>query len=153
HRQRIASVAFSPDGRTVLTGAEGAEREGHSARLWDVASGRPVGPPLRHPGAGTVMTVGFSGDGETVFTGSRRDQGTVRLWDAATGQPRGQPLAHKEFDFVYDATFSPDGRTVLTGSTGAIGGAATLFDAATGQPLPGPELETREVGAVAFSPD
>ena len=36
-------MAYGPDGKTVLTGSWGK-----TARLWDAASGRPLGPALRH---------------------------------------------------------------------------------------------------------
>ena len=68
-------MAFSPDGKTVITGCED-----RTARLWDASTGRPIGPPLTHQGA--VMAVAFSPDGTTVITGSR--DGTARFWDVAT---------------------------------------------------------------------
>jgi WD40 repeat protein len=70
-----------PDGR-VLTGCED-----HKARLWDVATGKLLGPPLAHQGS--VQAVAFSPDGRTLLTGSH-DQ-TARLWDAATAKPLGPP--------------------------------------------------------------
>jgi tetratricopeptide (TPR) repeat protein len=98
-------VAFSPDGKTVLTGCQDG-----TARLWKADTGKPTGPPLRHPAA--VGAVTFSPDGRTILTGSSDE--TARLWDAATGQPIGKPLEHA--DIVYAVAFSPDGKTVLTGS-------------------------------------
>jgi tetratricopeptide (TPR) repeat protein len=98
-------VAFSPDGKTVLTGSED-----RTARLWDATTGRPLGPPMTH--LGQVDSVAFSPDGKTVLTGS--GDKTARLWDAATGRPLGPPLDHQ--GAVMSVAFSPDGTTVLTGS-------------------------------------
>jgi tetratricopeptide (TPR) repeat protein len=98
-------VAFSPDGKTVLTGSLDL-----AARLWDVMTGRPLGPPLEHQS--WVRAVAFSPDGKTVLTGG--DDRTARLWDATTGRPLGPPLTHQ--GWVRAVAFSPDGKTVLTGS-------------------------------------
>jgi WD40 repeat protein len=71
-------VAFSPDGKTVLTGSAD-----NTAQLLDAATGRPLGPPLTHQGV--VRAVAFSPDGKTVITGSLDK--TARLWDVATALP------------------------------------------------------------------
>ena len=59
-----------------------------TARLWDAATGEPIGQPMAHQGG--VSAVAFSPDGKTVLTGS--GDGTARLWDAATGAARRRPL-------------------------------------------------------------
>ena len=43
-------------------------RSDRTARLWDLASGRPLGEPMPH--RGEVSAVAFSPDGRTVLTGS-----------------------------------------------------------------------------------
>jgi hypothetical protein len=94
----------------------------------------------------SVLSVAFSPDGKTVFTGS--DDGTARLWNAETGQPLGIPMKHEQL--VSSVAFSPDGTQVVTGS---YDGTARLWDAATGNPVSSPMKHERAVFSVAFSPD
>ena len=79
-------MAFSPDGKAVLTGSDLG-----TARLWDAATGRPLGH-RRCAIRASVAGVAFSPDGKTVLTGY--EDGTARLWDAATGRLLGTPMAH-----------------------------------------------------------
>src|SRR5436305_1774326 len=90
HRKAVLTfkaMAFSPDGKAVLTGSADP-----TARLWDAATGQPIGPPLEHRAA--VDAVSFSPDGKAVLTTSADK--TARLWDAATGPPIGPPLVHAQ---------------------------------------------------------
>ena len=43
HEDTVIGIAFRPDGRTILTGSRD-----RTARLWNVATGQPVGRPMRH---------------------------------------------------------------------------------------------------------
>jgi WD40 repeat protein len=114
HQSIVYAVAFSPDGKTVLTGSQDG-----TARLWDAATAQPLGPSLTHQGL--VLAVAFSPDGKTVLTGSYDH--TARLWDVATTKPIGTPLMHQ--NRVSAVAFSPDGKTVLTGG---FTGTAQLWD-------------------------
>ncbi len=137
--EAVSHVAFSSDGKAVLTGSEDG-----TAQLWDARTAKPLGPTLRHDDAITDLT--FSPDGKTALIASW--DGTVRLLDSATGQPLRTLLHHQSP--VYHAAFSPDGNTVLTGSYDAK---ARLWNVATGRPLGSPLSHRIGVWAVAFSPD
>ena len=71
-RDRLWSARFSPDGQTVLTASDD-----HTARLWEVASGRELRVLRGH--RGPVRDAQFSADGRTMLTAS--DDTTARLWD------------------------------------------------------------------------
>ena len=72
-------MAFSPDGTRIASGS--ADK---TVRLWDAATGQPVGQPLTgHTDA--VSSVAFSPDGTRIASGS--DDKTVRLWDAPPANP------------------------------------------------------------------
>jgi hypothetical protein len=64
-------VAFSPDGKFVLTASQD-----RTARLWEAATGRLVGAPLLHDQPVTAAL--FAPDGRTVWTGTGGEQGKVR---------------------------------------------------------------------------
>ncbi len=104
HEHRMTAVAFSSDGRRVVTANE------ESVRIWDTASGSAVTPPMQH--GDRVMHAVFSADGTQVLTASR--DGTARVWNAASGHPVTDPLEHRWM--VRYAEFSPDGQQVVTAS-------------------------------------
>ena len=118
HPDDVRAVAFSPDGKSILTGCDDS-----LARLWDTATGKLLHAPLKH--SGPVHAVAFHPDGKTFVTGSIDK--TARLWDASTGQPIGQPMKHESR--ITAAAFSPDGQTMMTGSYDR---SARLWDASTG---------------------
>src|SRR5207248_125719 len=72
---------FSRDGRFVVTGSDDG-----TARVWDAATGEPVGPMLLHNG--TVIQALFSPDGKHVLTGDLA--GRAKLWSRS--QP---PTSHR----------------------------------------------------------
>lgn len=129
----VNALAFSPDGRTILTGGgnwDGEQRQwnssgnfqsgplggdrplrptDHLARLWDARTGREVRQLLGH--RTMVTAVAFSPDGARLLTGSA--DGMVRLWTAATGETvRRLDRAHRTV--VRAVAFAPDGATFLT---------------------------------------
>ncbi|KAG8750135.1 hypothetical protein FRC12_013053, partial [Ceratobasidium sp. 428] len=84
HTNRIRTLTFSPDGRTLASGSED-----NTLRLWDTETGTSLAGPLRgHTLA--VISVIFSLDGRFVISGS--NDYTVRVWDARTGETVGGPI-------------------------------------------------------------
>ena len=137
----IFSAAFSPDGKRIVIASLAA-----TARIWDAATGKPIGEPLRgHEDA--VISAAFSPDGRRIVTASQDK--TARLWDAATGRPVGESLKGHE-GAVISAAFRPDGGRIVTASEDKT---ARVWDAASGQPIGEPLKHEDAVNRAAFSPD
>lgn len=106
----IHEARLSPDESCLATaGSDG------TARLWEAATSRPLGAPMRHEGA--VRWVEFSPDGSQVATAS--DDGTARLWDARTGAALSPPLRHE--GPVAMARFGPASRLATISADGTAG--------------------------------
>ncbi|KAF5332898.1 hypothetical protein D9758_017892 [Tetrapyrgos nigripes] len=164
HRDRVNSVAFSPDGRHVVSGSDdntvriwdiqtgqqfGEPLEGHTerVRIWDIQTGQQVGEPLEGH-INEVTSVAFSPDGRHVVSGS--NDNTVRIWDMQTCKQVGKPL-RGHTSWARSVAFSPDGRHVVSVFNDVT---IKIWDMQTcqqvGEPLKG---HTEWVWSVAFSPD
>lgn len=84
------------------------------ARLWDLRTGGPAGPPLRH--LNDVETAVFSPDSRMLLTASR--DRTARIWSVPSGEPLSPPLPHQ--GDVMGAAFSPDSIHFATSLTGSL---------------------------------
>jgi WD40 repeat protein len=136
HDDTIYSAAFSPDGRTILTGTKNGR-----IGFWDPVSGQQHCTSLAHDRE--VLCVAFSPDGKTTATGGGR---VVRLWKSATVETLHPPLSVGSD--VMALAFSPDSKLLLVGSWRD----AKIWDVATGQQicsLTGAQTSF----IVAFSPD
>jgi uncharacterized delta-60 repeat protein len=129
----VKSVAFSPDGKYIVSGG------GTTARVWEAKGDNETARMAQ----GTISYVAFSPDGKYVVSGS--NDKTARVWEAATGKE----IARMTHDgTVRSVAFSPDGRYVVSGG----GTTACVWEAATGKEI---ARMTHHYGviSVAFSPD
>jgi WD40 repeat protein len=111
----VLSLAFSPDGRLVLTG------DSNGAHLWEAATGKEL---RRFASQVAVDALAFSPDGRFVFTSGLPQS---HLWEAATGK---QIRQFNTGEGVASVSFSQDGSFILTG---CFGNTATLWDVGTGE--------------------
>ncbi|KZT51139.1 WD40 repeat-like protein [Calocera cornea HHB12733] len=142
HTGGVTSIAFSPDGRRIVSGSWD-----HTLRLWNADTGAAMREPLTGHDR-QVTSVAFSPDGRRIVSGSWEN--TLRLWNADTGAAIDEPLTGHT-DGVLSVALSPDSRRIVSGSGD---GTLRLWNADTGaamgEPLTGHDSE---VTSVAFSPD
>lgn len=145
------AMAASPQGEVALlqTGSD-------SLRLVEMATGRPVGPPI--PVANTTgmwaQVIGVDAEWLVLVYNAK----TLQLWNGSTGQPVGPVIdprvpvgagAKVEGD-IYVAALSPDGQTVAAAMTQ---GDVWIWNARTGTREGTPLDHDGRVNCLTFTPD
>lgn len=103
HGGDVEDLAFSPDGRWIVTASDD-----RLVRILDASDGKVVRVLGEQPELGhleVVFAVSFSPSGEQVASASQ--DGTVRLWNAKTGARIAVLRGHE--DQVVSVAWSPDG--------------------------------------------
>ena len=103
----MLSVAYSPDGRHIISGSSDM-----TIRIWDAETGVAVGSPLQGH-TGFVWSVTYSPGGRHIISGS--SDKTIRIWDADTGAEVGRPLEGDSVG-VMSVAYSPDVQHTAPGS-------------------------------------
>jgi predicted deacylase len=139
HKDKVWSVAFSPDGHTLASTSRDA-----TVRLWSVPDGAPV--RTLESQAGSVHSVAFSQDGALLAAGCV--DGTVKLWQVSDGALRRDIKGHT--GRVNSLAFSPDGKWLFSASVDKTIRIEAVDGVGKSQSLTGHE---ESVNGIALSPD
>jgi FOG: WD40 repeat len=137
----VFSVAFSPDGKCVLTGGA----DSNMAELRDVGTGAVIKTFNQAQKSNNQVIVAFGSDGKYILTGSSDKKAMV--WDVETGNKI------QEFNSgadIYSVALSPDGKYALTASADK---AVMLWNVKMGNKMHTFHYSHNGYRSVAFSPD
>ncbi len=148
HLSPINSVAWSPDGSRILTGAgaTGVRRRKFilvELKLWDAATGQQLRDLQGH--TAPVTTVGWSPDGNQILSGSA--DGSLKIWDAVSGKEKRALKGHS--GGVTCVAWGPDGQEIVSSGRDAT---VKVWDASTAQELRSLKAHTGVALCVAWNP-
>lgn len=154
---RVCSVAFTPDGKTLASGGQGPypslgsfvgePRPWGVVEFWDTATASNIATLDRLPQE--VFSVAFSPDGKTLASGmSHESDKMVNLWDASTHKLIAAFEGHAAH--VRTVAWSPDGKVLASGGEDKT---INLWDLGTSKNTSTLEGHTFAVLSVTFSPD
>ncbi|CAE7177651.1 unnamed protein product [Rhizoctonia solani] len=147
HTNCVNSVAFSPDGKSVISGSSDK-----TVRTWDAHGSSSIGEPLVGH-TWEVDSVQYSPLGNLIASASKDT--TIRLWDPSTGKQSGAAL--EGTNCIESVAFSPDAKLITSNcgpSFASTSDDVQLWDLQTRKAASGPfKGHTDNVNSVSFSPD
>ena len=111
HTDDVNSVAFSPDGKYIVSGSVDG-----TTGLWNVQSKKQIAllkGTNRFGFAWSVNSVAFSADGKYIVSGD--DNGIVCLWNVQSKKEIANLEVHGTS--ITSVAFSPDGKYIVSGGT------------------------------------
>ncbi len=133
----VNSVAFSPDGKTILSGSSD-----NSLKWWNLSTQNVVKTLKGHDYP--IESVVFAPDGKTALSASKDN--TIKYWNLSTGQVLKTLKGHS--DWVQAVAFSPNGKFALSGSDDNT---VKLWELSNGRVIKTLNEHSQHVLAVAFS--
>jgi RNA polymerase sigma factor (sigma-70 family) len=143
-RSRIASLCFSPDGKSLASTSHTK-----TIHLWDVATGKLL-RQFQEPWA-SVSTALFSPDGKLLVANATfglSSNDAIRLWDVATGKEVRKMNGHSYG--LYSLAFSRDGQVLASGGNDC---AVRLWEVSTGRELHAAPEHCGRVLTLAYARD
>jgi WD40 repeat protein len=145
-----ACSAFSPDGKTFVSGFAHGKASTGSVSLWDVATRTKVSTFKWHEGG--IRSVAFAPDGRTLASGG--EDKVIKLWNVADNTLRTTLKDHPAP--VVGLKYGPSGKRLLATSAELskdtpVSFSLILWELATEKPLT--TLKLRSTGAWVFAHD
>ncbi|WP_437591185.1 protein kinase domain-containing protein [Sorangium sp. So ce1000] len=137
HTKRIGGIAFTPDGKTLVSAAD------TTVRLWDVDSGALL--KTLDAGAGVITDLALSADGGRVAVSSM--DGTVRVFSIRTGA---NERTFQNGGRVLSVAMTADGNEVLSGDDR---GAVRIWSVETGREIGALSGHAGAVNRIVIGPD
>ena len=133
----ITSIAFSPDGKLLVSGSEDT-----TVKVWELSTGQPICTITGH--SNFVNSIAISPDGKLIASCG---DDIIKLWKLNTGEEIYTLSGHSAV--IHSVTFSPDGQILASGANDKM---IKLWNPNTGEEirtLSGANL----IESVCFSPD
>jgi len=136
----VGDVAFSRDGKSLVTGA------GPVAQVWDMATGKLV--KTRKVQGGSVTAVAFDATGKVLLAGGAERQIQLWQWQGESDAILLRMTGHA--GRITTLAVSGDGRRIVSGATDNT---LRIWDAATGVEIMTMAGHTRHVTSAVFGAD
>lgn len=141
HTNKVSGIAFSPDGKTVVS-VSGGDR---TIRVWERESGKLL--QTLADNIGPTTTVVFTPDGDQFITGAIGDDRTIKFWDAKSFELLA--TSPKQPGYINSLAITPDGNKLV----GAVRNYVKIWNLPNAQELSSVKGPSLEINMITVSPN